>query len=30
MTEKTTPSWVGVVVTDPAGNTSRVWSEWKG
>jgi uncharacterized protein (TIGR03790 family) len=27
---KTTPAWVGVVATDPAGNTVRVWTEWKG
>ncbi|HEY3411799.1 MAG TPA: TIGR03790 family protein [Armatimonadota bacterium] len=22
-------AWIGVVVTDPAGNTARVWTEWK-
>ena len=27
---KAEPAWVGVVVTDPAGNTARVWTEWKG
>lgn len=27
---KSDHAWVGVVATDPAGNTARVWTEWRG